>query len=195
MKRGKWIILATLVLAMSIVSACGNQSTAPAPAEPPATTGQNPTPTPGEKTPVQPEQKPEETPKPEKKEQTIKVYISDDQLMELKSYDKSFSYTNDKERFDAVLAALQKTDVPNTYALWEQIQFKSHKFDNGTLTIDIHIPEGANLGSGGEQFALDALTQTLFQFEDVKAIDILVDGQATESLMGHVTLEHPIKRP
>lgn len=68
------------------------------------------------------------------------------------------------------------------------------KLSDGTLTVDIHIPDDARLGAGGEAFAIEALTKTLFQFDEIKAIDVLVDGQAAESMMGHVTLEHPIHR-
>lgn len=45
-----------------------------------------------------------------------------------------------------------------------------------------------------EQFALEALKNTLFQFDEVKSIELLVDGEVVESLIGHAELEHPILR-
>lgn len=60
--------------------------------------------------------------------------------------------------------------------------------------MDVHMPDEARLGAGGEQFALDALTKTMFQFDEVKSVELLVDGAKVESLMGHVDLEHPLTR-
>ena len=34
----------------------------------------------------------------------------------------------------------------------------------------------------------------MFQFEEVQQIELTVDGQQVESLMGHVDLEHPMNR-
>ncbi|MNP82329.1 hypothetical protein D3C76_1809300 [compost metagenome] len=50
------------------------------------------------------------------------------------------------------------------------------------------------MGSGGELLFLDVLKQTMFQFEEVQSIQLMVDGKETESLMGHVELENPIVR-
>ncbi|MGZ9584102.1 N-acetylmuramoyl-L-alanine amidase [Paenibacillus marinisediminis] len=137
-----------------------------------------------------------ETEKPEKKKQTISVYVSDDELMEVTSFTKDIEYSNDTEKIDAALSSLKTADSSKYIALWENIEFKSHKLDDkGVLTLDIHIPDDAHYGAGGESFAIQALTKTLFQFPEVKAINILIDGKETESLMGHVSLDHPIARP
>ncbi|MNY78319.1 hypothetical protein D3C86_2185150 [compost metagenome] len=56
------------------------------------------------------------------------------------------------------------------------------------------IPEDAHLGASGEDLALQALLKTSFQFDEVKTVDILVDGKSVDSLMGHVELEHPFSR-
>ncbi|PYE48021.1 GerMN domain-containing protein [Paenibacillus barcinonensis] len=58
----------------------------------------------------------------------------------------------------------------------------------------VHIPDEARLGAGGELLFLAVLQQTMFQFEEVHSIQLLVDGQQTESLMGHVELQNPILR-
>ncbi|MNC60821.1 Sporulation and spore germination [compost metagenome] len=78
--------------------------------------------------------------------------------------------------------------------LWGGIELKSLKFADGQITMDIHKPDEAQLGAGGEALAISALAQTLFQFEEVKSIEVLVDGEQVESLMGHVDLEHPMTR-
>ncbi|MBY3626982.1 GerMN domain-containing protein [Acinetobacter sp. CUI P1] len=61
-------------------------------------------------------------------------------------------------------------------------------------TLDIHLPNSARLGSTGEDVALQVIQKTVFQFDEIKSLDLLVDGKAVESLMGHVELEHPIMK-
>jgi hypothetical protein len=41
---------------------------------------------------------------------------------------------------------------------------------------------------------MQAIPKTLFQFQEVKTIELLVDGKKLDSLMGHVDLPHPIPR-
>lgn len=65
---------------------------------------------------------------------------------------------------------------------------------DGQVTVDLSLPDAARLGSPGEEMLLDALKKTLFQFSEVKTIEILLDGKQVESLMGHMELPHPIKR-
>ncbi|UHA73021.1 GerMN domain-containing protein [Paenibacillus sp. 481] len=186
MTKQKWWGVAVVLLAVSLMTACIGKETTPNNSGQPTTEGNSQTEQPGHKS---------EPPKQaNKQEKSIQVYVTDDQLMELKSYNKTISFTNEEEKYKAAAEALKQTDQADTIALWENVQFKSIVMKDGTLTLDVHIPQQANLGSGGEQLALDAMTKTIFQFDEVQAIDILIDGKATESLMGHVTLDHPIKR-
>lgn len=182
MKTCKWWVLAAVVLSMAMISACGAKPTANGTQSEQAV--EKPT-----------TDLPETTSKSDSKEQTLDVYVADDDLIALKSYKKAILYTNDDEKYRAVLEALQLSDNDKDIPLWKNIEFKSVKMDKGTLVIDIHISDKGHLGAGGEQLALDALAKTLFQFQEMDAIDILVDGKAATSMMGHVTLDHPIKRP
>ena len=72
--------------------------------------------------------------------------------------------------------------------------FKTAEFKDGLVTVDINLPNEARLGSGGESLAIDALKATLFQFQEVNEIELLVDGAKVDTLMGHVELEYPMKR-
>lgn len=210
MKKRAWLSIMALVLAVGLLSACGDKvnmsnGSDPSTVEPPAVTE----PTTPEQTPStedpgtnngetntdtsEPSKEPTSV---DKKSETIKVYVSDDQLMELVTYSKEIQYTNEDEKLKAALDALQTADESKYIALWKNIKFNSYKLDDqGMLTIDVTLTDQGHLGAGGEAFAIDALTNTLFQFDEVKSINILLDGQEAESLMGHVTLEHPIKRP
>lgn len=131
---------------------------------------------------------------PEAKTESIKAYYTDPDLMELVEGTAKISYKEDQEKYEAAYQALQKSDKADMVPLWEKIGLNSLKFENGALTLDVTVPDEANLGAGGESFAIDAIKKTFFQFDEVKSLQILVDGQQTESLMGHVDLENPMTR-
>ncbi|ACX64559.1 GerMN domain-containing protein [Paenibacillus sp. FSL H8-0457] len=131
---------------------------------------------------------------PEAKTESIKAYYTDPDLMELVEGSAEISYKEDQEKYEAAYQALQKSDKADMVPLWEKIELNSLKFENGALTLDVTVPDEANLGAGGESFAVDAIKKTFFQFDEVKSLQILVDGQQTESLMGHVDLENPMTR-
>ena len=124
-------------------------------------------------------------------ERTIKVYRTDDQLMELVEAEEVITYTNEQEMLEAALAQLQEDGSEGTLSLWSSIQMNDISVQNGDVVIDLTIPDEANMGSGGESFAIDAITSTVFQFEAFNTLQLLIDGEQKESLMGHVTLEHP----
>lgn len=134
------------------------------------------------------------TEQPDIQTESIKAYYTDPNLMELREGAAEISYLTAEEKYTAAYKTLQSSDREELVPLWEKIELKSVSFEEETLTLDVHVPAEANLGSGGEAFAIDALKNTFFQFEEVNAIKLLVDGLQAESLMGHVTLEYPMTR-
>ncbi len=126
---------------------------------------------------------------------TITVFYTDEEELELHKASAEISYASDDAKYKAAFESLQQSKDNKLVPLWSKdIELKSVQFKDGALTLDIHMPDTARLGAGGEVFAMDALKQTFFQFDEVKSLDLLVDGQQTESLMGHVDLEHPMTR-
>lgn len=129
------------------------------------------------------------------KKVNIKLYYTDPELMDLKEASKEIAYSDEEDKYTKAFEGLQKSGDSALNPLWsEKISLNSLKFDKGALTLDITKPAEANLGAGGEMFAIDALQKTFFQFDEVKSLELLVDGKQTESLMGHVELEHPMTR-
>ncbi|MNH79781.1 Sporulation and spore germination [compost metagenome] len=124
----------------------------------------------------------------------IDAYYTDDQMLELKKVQKEIKYESDQDKYEAALKSLQSSGDSKLFALWEKVNFKSVSLKDGMLTVDIHLPDEARLGAGGESLALDALKKTSFQFDEVKSLELLVDGQQVDTLMGHVELEHPMTR-
>lgn len=158
--------------------------------ETPATATATAQPTPESTAPAATE-KPTE---PAKQSESISVYYTDPQQMELISAKATISFASDVEKYSEAYKALQSSNQADQIPLWGKIELKSLKFADGQIQMDIHKPDEAQLGAGGEAFAISALTQTFFQFKEVKSIEVLVDGQQVESLMGHVDLLHPMTR-
>lgn len=165
MKRG--IHLAILVCVISLLAVgCGNKDTSSGPVQ-----GSNPAST-----------------------AEIQVYYVDAQLTQLEKSTKEITFEDNSDKYSKTFAALQSKDQTELVSLWNKIDLLSTKFDQGKLTLDVHIPDEARLGAGGELLALDVLRETFFQFGEVHSIDLLVDGESPESLMGHAELDHPINR-
>ncbi|OAB46830.1 GerMN domain-containing protein [Paenibacillus antarcticus] len=128
------------------------------------------------------------------KKETISVYYTDPQEMELKQSKLEITFEDDLQKYKAAFKALQSSNNDELIPLWGKVELKSLDMKDGAITMDIHLPDEARLGSGGEMFALESLQNTLFQFDEVKSIELLVDGQQVESLMGHADLEHPMTK-
>lgn len=180
MKRRQMIGLA--VLATLLVAGCGQKAEpAPqpaAPAEQPSGSNQAPA-----------------TTEPKLTRQSISVYYSDNNLMELQKEEQDISFAEDIEKYKKALELLEKPKKADEHVpLWTDFRYHSVTFDKGTLTIDADSQNQYNVGSSGEAMALDALKQTLFQFPEVEKIVILVDGKKAESLMGHVDVTEPLTR-
>ncbi|MGG1877007.1 GerMN domain-containing protein [Paenibacillus cisolokensis] len=125
----------------------------------------------------------------------ITLYYTDPEMLGVKQSSREITYTDEQDKYKKTFEALQQSDDADLKPLWsEAITLRSIGLDGGELTIDISKPAEANLGAGGEMYALDALRQTFFQFEEVQAIELLLEGEKVESLMGHVELEHPMNR-
>lgn len=131
---------------------------------------------------------------PEKQSLKIKTYYTDLQQNDLVPAEVSITFKDAKEKYTEAFKSLQKSGKADQIPLWNKIELKSLEFSNGQIVLDIHKPDEAQLGAGGESLAISALSQMFFQFDEVKNIDVLVDGEQVESLMGHVDLVHPITR-
>jgi len=136
---------------------------------------------------------PTATPEP-MKTKTVKVYFADDDLTKLIEKTATVSYKEDSEVYKAALEALKSTDQAGLHSLFAKVTFNSVKRDGGALRIDLTLNEGAQLGSGGESFFLDALKKTVFQFPEITELYVTKDGAQVESLMGHMDLPYPMKK-
>jgi hypothetical protein len=182
MKRGS--ILWTTAALVLLLTGCG-EGAAPAP-QPPQTAVIPPT----SATPAsaQPAAEPQLT------KQTIAVYYTDQNLMDLKKEEQEIAYKDDLDKYKQAIALLEKPKQAGHEPLWQNFRYHSLSFQDGQLTIDADSSNQYNVGASAEALAIDALTQTLFQFPEVKQIRILEDGKPTDSLMGHFDVSEPFTR-
>jgi hypothetical protein len=92
------------------------------------------------------------------------------------------------------LNALTKSPDDQSVALFDGFTFLSAEQKDSMLTIDLTLPKESQLGAPGEDLLLNSLKKTMFQFKEINEIEVLVDGQKVQSLLGHMELPHPIKR-
>ena len=140
------------------------------------------------------------TPKPTiapLKQVQVKAYYSDQDEMKLVEKVVTVSVEKDSDAYAAALKALQKSDDPKAIPLFDDLKFTSVKFDaaKGEMKLDLAFGPKTQLGAPGEELFVQALKKTIFQFPEVKTLYVLKDGKQVDSLMGHLELPYPIKRP
>jgi len=184
-KRLKYALLVAAVVV--VLGGCGQKQMTNA-------GGQSPEPAPQTSVPVATETPaPTATPDPMKTKE-VKVYYTDDDLTKLVEKTATVSYKEDADVYKAALEALKSTDQAGLNSLFKKVTFNSVKLDGKALRVDLTLGEGAQLGSGGELFFVEALNKAAFQFPEIEELYITQDGAKTESLMGHVDLQYPYKR-
>jgi hypothetical protein len=136
-------------------------------------------------------------PTPELKQSTVKVYFTDSNQSKLVEKEATVTYKPDEAPYAATLNALKKSSDSSLASLFAGVTFKTVAFDkaSGDLKLDLGFGSNTQLGAPGEDYFLQALKKTVFQFPEVKTLSVLKDGQKVDSLMGHMDLPYPIKRP
>ena len=124
----------------------------------------------------------------------IAVYYTDANLLELIKEEQEISYSDQVDKYKQAISSLEKPAKADHVKLWENFGYHSVTFADGTLTIDAKGSNEYNLGASGEELALEAFKQTLYQFPEVKKIVMLKDGQPIESLMGHMSLAEALAK-
>jgi len=128
------------------------------------------------------------------KQLKVKAFFADSDLDKLLEREAVISFRTDNEKYIAALQLLRQTPDEAASSLFKGVTFKSASGKDGNVVVDLSISPEGRLGAPGELLMVEALKKSLFQFEEVQTIELLVDGKRTESLMGHVGLTYPIKR-
>jgi len=116
------------------------------------------------------------------------------------SLEKFMVYQTDMKAIpaDAYKAALEllKTSPDQGYStvITDQITFNDVYTEGDTAYVDLSS-SGLNGGSLEETFLISQIVDTLLNtFPEIKQVQFLVDGQPTESLMGHFDASAPFSK-
>lgn len=175
----KFASIAAIVLLM--VAGCGQKPAVNPPAE-------------GQGARVPAAEQPAEQSADQNQTLAVKVYYTDDQLNQLVEKEQQISFVKEEDKYLAALKLLTVSPDSESTALAKGFTFHTAELKEQELTVNVSLSPEGRLGAGGEALVLEAIERTLFQFAEVGSINILLDGQAVESLMGHVDLPHPIHR-
>jgi spore germination protein GerM len=122
----------------------------------------------------------------------LNLYYGNEDGDALVSKEVTLESTTASSPYLEALNALTKSPDDKSVALFAGFTFQSAELKGNMLNIDLTLPAEPQLGAPGEELLIDSLKKTIFQFEEVQEIEILVNGQKVESLLGHVDLPHPI---
>jgi hypothetical protein len=131
---------------------------------------------------------------PAAKQLKVKTYYADDNLDKLIEREANVTFASDADKYKAALDALKTPPEASLSSLSKGITYRSVTNQSGNLTVDISIADSGRLGAPGEDLLVQSIRKSLFQFSEVQTIEVLLDGKKMESLMGHVSLPHPMKR-
>ncbi|HWH32126.1 MAG TPA: Gmad2 immunoglobulin-like domain-containing protein [Egibacteraceae bacterium] len=89
-----------------------------------------------------------------------------------------------------------ETDDPNLDSMVEGVEVLGADIDGDVLTVDVSgdiDPDGAGRGSAEEIAFAQQLAYTAAQFDGVRAVRLLVDGEEITDLWGHLDWSQPIE--
>jgi spore germination protein GerM len=96
----------------------------------------------------------------------------------------------------AVLSALEQgpTSSAAAPAIPERMVIRGVQVQGGVARVDL-ARAGLSGSSLEERLLVNSIVQSLTRLPDVRSVQFLVDGQVTETLMGHVSVKSPVAAP
>lgn len=136
--------------------------------------------------------------KSEKKELTVKVYYPNDDGSKLVAVSRKVTVTDGSDKYTAAIQSLMQgtKEKGQSTILPRQTKLRSVKLQDGVASVDFSgdLIKHFVGGSTGEEMLVGSVVNTLTEFPEVKAVQILIDGHSVETLAGHMDLTVPIKR-
>lgn len=138
---------------------------------------------------------PEEVEEPVKQE--ITFYYADDDLMDMYRVKQDVEADEEdglpKAALELWLQGPEQEGLTNLTP--PEVVIEKVEFIDGVAHVSFSQEiKNANLGSGGEAFLIDQITLIMEQF-GYDSTQILVNGEAEESILGHVTTSEPVSAP
>ena len=159
--------------------------------------GQQQAPGSGEQTQVQDRTDGENAPKTDK-EISIRLYYPNEDGSKLRGVSRKITIGKNVDKYTAAIQSLMiGPKEKGLVAIFpKSAKLRKVIVDKGTAKVDFDqsLIKHFNGGSTGEEMLVGSVVDTLTEFPEVKAVQILIDGQAVETLAGHMDTSTPIKR-
>ena len=139
----------------------------------------------------------EQPKKEEAKEITLKYYFPDEEGTKLIAVTKKMKVLEKDKYKSAMTELLKGTDKKGTITIIpKKTKLKSIKVKDGVATVDFSgdIVKYFVGGSTGEELMIASIVNTLTEFNEIKSVQILVDGKEVETIAGHMDLTAPLTR-
>lgn len=134
----------------------------------------------------------------EKKEITVKVYYPNNDGTKLVAVSRKVTVSGGADKYTASMQSLLQgtSEKGQNTILPRQVKLRSVKVQDGVARVDFSgdIVKHFIGGSTGEEMLVASVVNTLTEFPEVTAVQILIDGHTVETLAGHMDLTAPIKR-
>lgn len=180
MKRSVQRILSAALLLAALLMAAGCDTDVPEDGK-----------TPKKKPPVQTEQSKAAQPQ----ETQMKVYFANEDGTKLVAKTQP-KQTGDKY-VAAVNALIAGTDAQDAVSMIPKgTKLRAVTVKNGVAYVDFSkdLVKRFGGGSAGEIMLVGSIVNTLTEFPEVKAVQILVEGEKVETIAGHMDTSEPLKR-
>jgi len=133
--------------------------------------------------------------------QDFTLYFSDNQAMYLIAENRAVEVPKNADQVFLLETAVKQLiagpkNQDLTATLPPETRLLSVKVDNGTAIVDFsqELQTKHWGGSTGEIMSLGSLTNTLTEFQGIQSVQILLEGQKIDSLLGHMDTSSPLQR-
>lgn len=131
------------------------------------------------------------------KTQEIKVFYPDENATKLVEVKRTIKFVDENEKYSAALSELmqkpKEQGLINIFPKHAKIKSVTRKDDTAIVDFDKDIAKNFVGGSTGEEFLVTSVVNTLTEFNEVKQVRFLIDGEEIETLAGHMDLSEPVK--
>jgi len=128
---------------------------------------------------------------------TIKVYFPNDDGTKLIAESKKIKSSGADQYTEIMNALLEGSKDKKVVAIIPAgTKLRSVKVDKGIAYVDFsqEFIKKFNGGSTGELMLVGSIVDTLTEYPEIKAVQILVEGKKVETISGHMDTSEPIKR-
>lgn len=186
MKKYTWLVLLTIVGIAVLIAGCDAEQKKDAAASSSSAVVQKE----AQKQPA--ETKDTKTPA----EENVKIYFPNPDGTKLVAANRKVKTGTDKYK-NIVLALMEgPADKKEGNLFPKNTKLQSVKVEKGIAYLDFskELTKNFSGGSTGELMLVGSLVDTLTEFNEIKGIQILVEGKKIDTISGHLDLSDPVKR-